>query len=108
MSSFLHDIRFVIAFYVIGDLLTTYYAITYGYGYEANGVLALFLSTYGFFSLLMLKLVFLLVLYVNYHLKDGYTTCWNFTRYSTTALGIILTASNLFVIRTGTALLEVI
>ena len=76
LVSFLHDIRYVLLFYIVGDLLTTYIGINGGYGFESNPFLTSLGLTY------LLKLLFLCLLGILYIRKIERPILWNFTRHT--------------------------
>lgn len=100
IRGFFHDIRYVLLFYVIGDLLTTIFALENELGYEANFIISGFLANYGYYSLIIMKLLFLSVCFLDYvYLKrHDHLSTWNITRHCISALGILVVANNLLVI----------
>ena len=108
---FLWDIRLVMIFYVLGDWITTVYAMEYGY--EGNFFLSRVISMYGIHSILVLKLLFLVVLFWYYlsvvRLGSKWAfTMWDASKDSIAVLGIFLTVSNLFVIYFGNSLFQML
>lgn len=98
---FLVEVRYIIAFYIIGDVLTTWFAITNGYGFEGNSLPSTIISEYGFVGLTMLKLLVLLFLYICYIMDKKSKTGWKFGKHTVNIMGIVLVASNLAVIIFG-------
>ncbi|WP_321429001.1 DUF5658 family protein [uncultured Methanolobus sp.] len=90
--SFVKDMWSVLLLYFIGDTLTTLYALQTGNFYEGNPILSNIFHTYGFTSLIPLKIGFLFVMYHVYNNADRYY--WNITRYSVACIGLIATLSN--------------
>ncbi|WMW24517.1 DUF5658 family protein [Methanolobus sediminis] len=90
--SFLKDMKAVLLLYVLGDTFTTIYALKTGHFYEFNPVLSNIFHTYGFTSLILLKIAILLVMYHVYKNADRYY--WNITRYSVAFIGLLTTLSN--------------
>ncbi|WP_370573906.1 DUF5658 family protein [Methanomethylovorans sp.] len=100
LRSILWEIRIIILFYVIGDWLSTAYALPNGQ--EGNILLNPFISISGIYGLLLLKLLFVGLLVVNLYilnnckheiapyLKEG-------LKSSVAVLGIVLTINNIFV-----------
>jgi hypothetical protein len=95
LLSFLHDIRYVLLFYIVGDILTTYVAITGGYGFESNPFLKSIYLTY------ILKLIFLCWLSILYIRTLERPILWDFTRHTIVLIGIFATVNNLIVIYYG-------
>lgn len=98
---FLVEVRYIIAFYIIGDILTTWFAITYGYGYEGNSIPSTVISEYGFAGLTILKLLVLIFLYLCYIMDKKSKMGWKFGKHSVNVMGILLVASNITVILFG-------
>ena len=90
--TFLKDIRHVLLFYVLGDTITTIYALQTGYFYEGNPILFRIFATYGYISLIPLKIAFMFLLYHVYRNANRYF--WNITRYSVSFIGLLATLSN--------------
>jgi uncharacterized membrane protein len=90
--SFLKDIKPVLLLYVLGDTITTLYALHTGNFYEGNPLLSNIFHTYGFTSLIPLKIAFLFLMYHVYKNADRYY--WNITRYSVACIGLLATLSN--------------
>jgi hypothetical protein len=100
LRSILWEIRIIILFYVIGDWLSTAYALPNGQ--EGNILLSPFISGSGIYGLLLLKLLFVGLLVANFYilnncrheiapyLKEG-------LKSSVAALGIVLTINNILV-----------
>lgn len=97
--SFVEDIKPVLLLYVIGDTLTTIYALQTGMFYEGNPVLSHIFSVYGFTVLIPLKIGFMFVLYHVYRNANRYY--WNITRYAVTGIGLLATVSNMAVVLHG-------
>lgn len=100
INDFFRDVRYILIFYVIGDLLTTFFALETGTGYEANFIIAGLLENYGYYSIVLLKLFFLSFCFADYlYLKSrGYCSMWNLTRHMIAILGILVVINNLLVI----------
>ncbi|MBC7085745.1 MAG: hypothetical protein H5T43_05200 [Methanomethylovorans sp.] len=100
MRSILWDARLILLFYVIGDLLSTAYALPKGH--EGNIFLKPFILSFGIYGLALLKLLFVALLVLNFrildncrhemapYLKEG-------LKSSVTLLGLILTINNIIV-----------
>ncbi len=100
LRSILWEIRVIILFYVIGDWLSTAYALPNGQ--EGNILLSPLISTSGIYGLLLLKLLFVALLVFNLYilnnckheiapyLKEG-------LKSSVATLGIVLTINNILV-----------
>lgn len=100
IRGFCHDIRYIFLFYVIGDISTTVFALENELGYEANVIISGFLANYGYSSLVLIKVLFLSVCFLDYiYLKQcGHLSTWHFTRHCISLLGILVVANNLLVI----------
>ena len=100
LKDFFYDIRYIIVFYVMGDILTTIFALETGTGYEGNFIIAVLLENYGFYSVIVLKMLFLSFCFADYlYLKNnGYFSTWNFTRHSIALMGLVVVINNLLVI----------
>ena len=105
---FLVEVRYIIAFYIIGDILTTWFAITYGYGYEGNSLPSTVISEYGFAGLTILKLMVLIFLYLCYIMDKKSKMGWKFGKHSINIMGILLVASNMTVILFGHSLFNIV
>lgn len=100
LRSILWEIRVIILFYVIGDWLSTAYALPNGQ--EGNILLSPLISISGIYGLLLLKLLFVALLVFNLYilnnckheiapyLKEG-------LKSSVATLGIVLTINNILV-----------
>ncbi len=98
---FLYDIRFIILFYVLGDFLSTYWALNYGF--EQNGFLALAMEHFGIGILLLFKLFFILFAYWTYRqLRDSdmksRDTIWSYSKNAIAFAGAFLVANNMLVV----------
>ena len=100
IKEFCSDIRYIFLFYVIGDISTTVFALENELGYEANFIISGFLDNYGYYSLVVIKLLFLCLCFLDYlYLKKrGHPSTWNITRHSLSILGILVVTNNLLVI----------
>jgi hypothetical protein len=85
---------------VIGDISTTVFALENELGYEANFIISGFLDNYGYYSLVVIKLLFLCICFLDYlYLKKrGHPSTWNITRHSLSILGVLVVTNNLLVI----------
>ncbi|MEZ5334454.1 MAG: hypothetical protein R2741_04035 [Methanolobus sp.] len=111
LSEFLRDIKYIIVFYVLGDFLTTAKALNYGF--EENDFLAAVMQDYGVGSLLILKILFLIIVYWNYiMLKEAGSKwtdlLWVTARESIAIVGLFLVVNNLMVIFMECSLLQAI
>ncbi|WP_129596508.1 hypothetical protein [Methanohalophilus profundi] len=105
---FLSDIKYIILFYVFGDFLTTIGALNFGI--EQNGFIAVVLAEFGLGAFLLLKLLFIGVVYLNYKLirQSGLSWSsflWNTSKFAIAFLGIVLVVNNLMVMLTQTSLI---
>lgn len=100
IKEFCSDIRYIFLFYVIGDISTTVFALENELGYEANFIISGFLDNYGYYSLVVIKLLFLCICFLDYlYLKKrGHPSTWNITRHSISVLGMLIVTNNLLVI----------
>ncbi|WP_321418066.1 DUF5658 family protein [uncultured Methanomethylovorans sp.] len=99
ITSFLYEVRHIIFFYIIGDLITTQAALGSG-AYEANPFLISFTTA------LVLKLVFLILLFLVYRSLQQRPVSWNICRHSIAGIGVIATVSNMLVILWGSSLFQ--
>jgi hypothetical protein len=108
---FLHDARYIILLYIVGDFLTTFHALNNGYGFEENGFLSGIMAEHGLWSLLVVKLLILLVIYWSYrsikasvHSYAG--KLWDISRLGIGLFGLVLVINNLMVIFVRLSLFE--
>jgi hypothetical protein len=94
--SFLKQIWPVLAFYVLGDLLTTIIAMEMG-APELNPFLAGGMALYGYPFLILYKLAVLAVLVLVYRSCRS-SSWWKVSRYSLGVLGLVLCWNNVAVI----------
>ncbi|WP_094227074.1 DUF5658 family protein [Methanolobus psychrotolerans] len=97
--SFVGDIKLVLLLYILGDTITTFYALGTGLFYEGNPVMFYIFTIYGYISLIPLKIGFIFLLYHVYRNADRYY--WNITRYAVSGIGLLATVSNTMVILHG-------
>ncbi|MDG6243090.1 MAG: hypothetical protein QCH31_01675 [Methanolobus sp.] len=98
-------------FYVLGDFLTTAHALKYGF--EKNAFLALVIDNYGVWSMFILKVLFLAIVYWNYSLlKESGSRwtdlMWTMSRKLIVFVGLFLVLNNLMVIFMECSLLQLI
>ncbi|MCQ6963513.1 DUF5658 family protein [Methanolobus chelungpuianus] len=100
IRDFFYETRYIFLFYVIGDIATTVFALESELGYEANSIISGFLANYGYASLVLIKLLFLFICFLDYvYLKKcNYLSTWNATRHCVSLLGILLVVNNILVI----------
>ena len=110
LAVFLHDVRYIILFYVLGDFFTTRHALNYGF--EENGFLRMVMAEYGVWSLLVLKMLFLVIVYYNYKLlrQEGpkWAKLWDVSKMLIGFVGIFLVANNLMVIFFECSLIQLV
>ncbi len=111
ISDFLHDARYIILLYIAGDFLTTFHALNNGYGFEENGLLSGIMADNGIWSLLLIKMLILLVIYWNYRaIKTSVHSyakkLWDFSRTGISLFGLILVINNMMVILVRLSLFE--
>nr|WP_321498519.1 DUF5658 family protein [uncultured Methanolobus sp.] len=108
---FLHEARYIILLYIIGDFLTTFHALSNGYGFEENGILSGIMATHGLWSLLVVKIMILAVVYWNYcsikaSVHSYARKLWNLSRTGVSIFGLVLVINNLMVITVRSSLFE--
>jgi hypothetical protein len=108
---FFSDIKYIILFYVLGDFFTTLHALNYGV--EENGFLVMIIEEFGIWSILILKMVFLGIVYWNYQLLNDVNTkwttaLWKFSRKAIALVGLFLVVNNLMVIFMQSSLIQLI
>lgn len=59
IRDFFNDNYLFLFLFILLDLISTYYVLVTGIGYESNTFLSYFMSSYGFVSLVILKLLYL-------------------------------------------------
>jgi hypothetical protein len=111
ISEFLHDARYIILLYIIGDFMTTFHALSNGYGFEENGLLSGIMADNGIWSLLLIKTLILLMIYWNYRsirtsMHSYAKKLWDFSRTGISLFGLILVINNLIVIFVRLSLFE--
>jgi hypothetical protein len=110
-SSFLHEAKYIILFYVIGDFITTMHALQYGF--EENGFLAFVMEQYGIWSLLLLKMLFMGLVYYNYlSLRSADSKLiqlvWSASKKGIALFGFFLVLNNALVICGSQSLIQII
>ncbi len=108
---FLYEARYIILLYIAGDFLTTFHALSNGYGFEENGFLSGLIAQYGIWSLLVVKFLILLVIYWNYRsirvsVHSYAKILWDISRTCVSILGLVLVINNLMVISLRLSLFE--
>jgi len=108
---FLYEARYIILLYIIGDFLTTFHALSNGYGFEENGILSSMMATHGLWSLLVVKMMILLVIYWNYcsvraSVHSYARKLWDLSRTGVSLFGLVLVINNLMVITVRSSLFE--
>ncbi|WP_370575521.1 DUF5658 family protein [Methanomethylovorans sp.] len=111
ISKFLYDVRYIILLYIVGDFLTTFHAIENGFGFEQNGLLASLMAQFGIWSLVIMKMVILAIVFWAYHTINSSESSvsrllWNFSRTGISFLGLVLVINNLMVIWVRVSLFE--
>ena len=99
--AFLSDARYMLMFYVVGDMLTTWVAINLG-GEEGNLLPAILLKHYGMFSLVIMKLFTVGLMYYTYKIYStpARISKWNMVKQIVVIFGIAATVSNTIAIVT--------
>jgi len=108
---FIEDIKYIIVFYVLGDFITTYHALDYGL--EENPFLAILMNEFGIWSMLMMKILFIGIIYWYYLTLMNEETSWKsqlwFASKSTVSMaGIFLVVNNLLVIFSKCSLIQLL
>ncbi len=109
LPSFIIEIRYILLFYILGDFITTLYALRYGF--EENGFLASIMAEHGIWSLLLLKILFIGLVYYNYLAIKAANSrwmdlLWSISKKGIGFAGIFLVINNLFVIFGSYSLLQ--
>ena len=99
INSFLYDVRYVILFYVLGDWMTTLYALEYGF--EGNVLPAIVIAKCGIFYVLLLKFLFMVLLFRSYLVIRNFPWLWDFTRKTVAGIGLVVSLENFMVILMG-------
>lgn len=109
-------IKLVIIFYGIGDLVTTYLALSIG-KIEINPV-AVILLKYGFMPLIISKVIVIYLLYRFYKSKDWFISknippkvvvgCIYYVMLIAITFGLFITMNNFMVYLTGNGILELL
>ena len=108
-TQFLGDIKHIVLFYVLGDFITTYHALDYGF--EENPFLAILIDEFGIWSMLLMKVVFIGIIYWYYLTIMSTGSAWkNYiwlaSRSAVSLLGIFLVVNNLLVIFSKCSLIQ--
>ncbi len=111
LVEFLYEAKYILLFYVMGDFITTYHALEYGF--EENVFLAAMMDQFGIWSFMILKAVFVLVAYWNFHQIREWNDSrarllWNFSKCLIVCVGIVLVVNNTMVICGSCGLLQLI
>jgi hypothetical protein len=104
--SYLYEIRFIILFYVIGDWASTAYALPFATEY--NPVPAMILENFGIYHLLLIKVVFIFLLFYAAPFIKPSKIKWAFTKHLIEFIGVFVTANNLMVIWNGNSIIQAI
>lgn len=111
IGKFLSDIRYIVLFYVLGDFFTTMHALQYGF--EENGFLSGIMGEYGIWSLLVLKILFMGLVYYNYLAIKSAGSKWLYLFWSASKkvislAGVFLVINNTLVICGSYSLIQII
>lgn len=106
---FLRDIKYVVLFYVVGDFITTYHALDHGF--EENPFLAILMSEFGIWSMLIMKFLFIGIIYWYYCTIMSTGSAWKnhiwlASRSTVSLLGLFLVVNNLLVIFSKCSLVQ--
>jgi uncharacterized membrane protein len=95
---FLKEARYIILFYIIGDILTTWIALDYYGAHEGNPLPAWLHSQFGMFPLVLLKLFALSLIYwlYNHSREQNYINVWNSFRTIIVYISLYVVCSNSF------------
>ncbi len=107
--NFLRDIKYVFLFYVLGDIITTYHALDQGV--EENPFLAVLMSEFGIWPMLIMKCLFIVIVYWYYCTIMGTGSAWKnhiwiASRSTAGLLGLFLVVNNLLVIFSKCSLVQ--
>ena len=96
-----NKLAWIFVIYVIGDIITTYLALPYGH--EGNPIIAAVLGAAGFAGLIVLKTMYVLMLYyvAESLISRGYARLWNVTANAVILIGIVIMINNLNIYLTG-------
>lgn len=89
---------------MIGDWVSTVYALPFGEEY--NSVPALILENYGIYHLLLIKIGFILLLFYIAPIIQVSRFRWNVTKHIIEFVGILVTINNLLVVFNGNSLIQ--
>jgi hypothetical protein len=108
---FLSDIKYIILFYVLGDFITTYHALDYGS--EENPFLLILMNEFGIWSMLIMKVLFIGIVYWYYFTimsteLSWKTQLWFASRSTVSMMGIFLVVNNLLVIFSKCSLVQLL
>jgi hypothetical protein len=103
-TSYLYEVRFIILFYVIGDWVSTVYALPFGSEY--NSVPAIILQNFGIYHLLLIKIGFILLLFYIAPMIQVSKFRWAATKHIIEFIGIMVTVNNLLVVFNGSSLIQ--
>lgn len=103
---YIYEIRFIILFYVIGDLISTYYAMPVGQ--EFNPFPAMVIEKYGIFYLMVLKIGLILGFFFIFPGVAKYPRKWFFTKRIIELFGVLATVNNIMVILYQNSLIQAI
>jgi hypothetical protein len=108
---FLGDIKYVVLFYVLGDFITTYHALDYGL--EENPFLVILMNEFGIWSMLIMKVLFIGIIYWYYltimSTESAWKThIWFASRSTVSLLGVFLVVNNLLVIFSKCSLVQLL
>lgn len=111
IGKFIYETRSIILLYIIGDFLTTFHALESGLGFEENGILAGLMAEFGIWSLLIIKLTIMGVVFWAYRTlnssEDSISpVLWQFSRTGISLFGLVLVVNNLMVIWLRVSLFE--
>jgi len=104
--SYLYDIRFIILFYVVGDWVSTVYALPFGVEY--NTLPAMILEHYGVYYLLLPKIGIILALFYIAPMMKLVRYTWPILKHTIEFIGVLVTVNNLMVIFMGYSLVQAI
>lgn len=108
---FLADIKYVVLFYVLGDFITTYHALDYGS--EENPFLVIMMNEFGIWSMLIMKVLFVGIIYWYYLVIMSTESAWKnhiwfASRNTVGLLGVFLVVNNLLVIFSKCSLVQLL
>jgi hypothetical protein len=114
LSEFLYEIRYVLLFYIIGDIITTMLPISSGLAQETNPFLAFIIENFGVVGLVGIKVLYILVLlmireiWVRAPCIEWEPRNWCISLNIISTMGIFLVINNLMVYTHGYTMIQML